>query len=162
MNLLARLQAIAKASNRPAARFVPFNLGQLISHSIVAAPSARDYFANVPEAAINIGLVRILSAREIYSHGKTAIPCCYTLEFGFVPIATELSGDSFAVDVTDGQVFLLSHEKYESDGIHPGWNEDCSQFLATLPVNRKSIIDTSETSWESISQFLDECLEQKN
>jgi len=137
-----------------------FDLTQLIGESLDRTATVSDYFANVPEAAIDSEAFTILSARDIYSHAKTVIPCCYTVEFGFVPIATELSGDTFTVDVTDGRVFLLSHEKYGSDGIHPGWNDDCSAFLPTRSVNRESIIDTCEATWDSIADFLDECLSQ--
>ncbi len=160
MNLLAKLQAIAAACNRPAARFVAFDLSRLIGQSIQLAPSVSEYFANVPEAAIDHHSFRILGTRDIYSYAKDAIPCCYTVQFGFIPIATELCGDSFAVDVRDGRVFWLSHEKYERDGIHPGWNEDHSDFLPPLPVDRNSIIETSEGRWESIADFLDDCLAQ--
>ena len=108
---------------------------------------------------LDLNLYRIFSAADIDLENRDFIPSYFCAPHGFITIATELSGDAFSVDLIDGKVYHLSHEKYEADGIHPGWNADCTAFLPTRPVTRENIIETSEGHWESITDFLDECLD---
>ena len=123
------------------------------------APTVAEYFRTcIPDSQLDLNLYRIFSAADIDSENRDVAPSYFCAPHGFITIATQLSGNAFSVDVTDGKVYHLSHEKYETDGIHRGWNADCTAFLPTLPVTRRNIIDTSEGYWVSITAFLDECL----
>jgi hypothetical protein len=124
------------------------------------APSVSEFFSTaIPSTKLDLGLYRICSAIDISAENQEFIPSCHCAPHGFVTIATELSGDAFSIDVTDGNVYQISHEKYEADGIEPGWNADCTAFLPTLPLTRENIINTSEGYWDSITDFLQECLD---
>ena len=124
------------------------------------APAAAEYFLScIPAAQLDLSLYRILSAANIDAENRDYVPSCFCAPHGFITIGCELSGDAFSIDVRDGRVFHLSHEKYETDGIHPGWNADRTALLPTLPVTQQNIIDTSEGYWESITDFLEECLQ---
>ncbi len=121
------------------------------------APSVTEFFATcIPSAKLDLDLFRIFSATEITSDNQDFIPSVFCAPHGFITISTDSCGDAFAVDVTTGKVFHLSHEKYEADGIEPGWNADNTDFLPTLPITRENIINTSEDRWDSITDFLQE------
>jgi hypothetical protein len=84
------------------------------------SPVVSEYFqTSVPSVKLNLDLYRIFSPADIASENQGNIPSYFCAPHGFITIATELSGDAFSVDVTDGRVYHLSHEKYETDGIHP-------------------------------------------
>jgi hypothetical protein len=161
MNHRNKLEAIAAGCGRSGARFTSFNLSALFPKSLDFDESALQYLSCVPEATIDADFFSILSAREILSNTKNHIPCCHAFPYGFIAIAREMSGDAFALDVHTGGVFMLSHEKYENDGLHRGWNDDTTEFLPTLPYSREAIIDTAEAEWESVDEFLDTCIEQQ-
>ena len=119
------------------------------------APNAQRYFEEcVPAESIDFEPFLILSGADIASHSSEYIPSHYTTPFGFVTIATDTFGDALALDVTDGKVYHLSHEKYDEEGIHPGWNEDETEALPVVDVSRESIIETAEGYWKSIEEFL--------
>ena len=124
------------------------------------APSVSEFFATaIPSTRLRLELYRILAAADISADNHDCIPSYRCAPLGFITIATELSGDAISVDVTDGRVYQLSHEKYEADAIEPGWNADCTAFLPPLPITRENIINTSEGHWDSISAFLLDCLD---
>lgn len=157
------INLIAAAANRPGAHFEPFDPGQLLGNVDCLAPAVTEYFSTcVLVASLDLPHARILSSRDLYAENKSAIPSFYCVPHGFITIATTDCGDAIALDVIGGRVYLLSHEKYESDGIHRGWNADCSEFLPPIPVTRDSIISTADDTWESIEHFLVECLEANN
>lgn len=124
------------------------------------APAVAEYFSTcIPDSRIDLDLYRILCAADIDAENRDCIPGHICAPHGFITIANDVSGDAFSLDVTRGTVHQLSHEKYEADGIHPGWNADYTAFLPALPVTRQNIINTSEGYWESITDFLNECLQ---
>src|SRR6266540_1164212 len=120
----------------------------------------REFFTTcIPRATLDRGLCRILSAADITSENQDLSPSHFCAPHGFITIAADSGGDGFSVDVTTGKVFYLSHDKYEADGIHPGWNTDTTAFLPTLPITRENIINTSEGHWDTIADFLQEILD---
>jgi hypothetical protein len=124
------------------------------------APIVSDFFTIcIPSAKLDLDLYRILSAPDITSENQDFVPSHFCAPHGFITVSTDSCGDAFSVDVTTGKVFHLSHEKYETDGIHPGWNADTTAFLPTVPVTRENIIRTSEGHWDSITDFLQEVLD---
>jgi hypothetical protein len=154
-DLITRLSRLA---GKPVT-FGSFDPSLFYGASQSIAPSVAEYFrCCIPNSRLDLELCIIFSATDLDAENLENVPSCFCSCHGFVTIGTSLSGDAFSVDVTDGRVYHLSHEKYESDGIHPGWNAECTYFLPALPVNRQNIIATSEGHWESIAEFLDECL----
>ena len=124
------------------------------------APAVGEFFTTcIPSSTLDLELCRILSAAAIATENQDLIPSYFCAPHGFITISTDSDGDAFAVDVTTGKVFHLSHEKYETNGIHPGWNANFAAFLSTLPVTRENIINTSEGHWDSIADFLQEILD---
>ena len=124
------------------------------------APSVSEFFTIcIPSAKLDLDLYRIFAAADITADNQDFIPSYFCAPHGFITISTDSCGDAFSVDVTTGKVFLLSHEKYETDGIEPGWNADTTAFLPALPVTRENIIKTSEDHWDSITDFLQEVLD---
>ena len=125
------------------------------------APSVSEFFAScIPSAKLDLDLYRIYSAEDITSDNQDFIPSYICGPHGFITLSTDSCGDAFSVDVTTGRVFHLSHEKYETDGIEPGWNADTTAFLPALPVTRANIIDTSEGHWVQHRRlFLQEVLD---
>lgn len=161
MNHKNKIETIAAGCGRSAVRFTSFDLTSLFPKNAEFEETALQYLSCVPEATIDADFFSILSAREILSITKSHIPCCHAFPYGFIAIGRELSGDAFALDVHTGNVFMLSHEKYENDGLHCGWNDDTTAFLPVLAYSREAIIDTAEAEWESVDEFLDTCIEQQ-
>lgn len=154
----SKVESIARAAKRPGVLFAAFDPGNLFQ-GLPIVPSASEYLSScVPAASVDLSFARLLGARDIFSENRSAIPSFYCAPFGFVTIATDRCGDALSLDVIDGKVYQLSHEKYESDGIHPGWNADHSAFLPPLSVSRSSIIETSERHWDNLIDFLDDLL----
>jgi hypothetical protein len=155
------LSQLARLAGQAAVSFGAFDPSPLFAgahYEFTAAVS--EYFQTcVPSVKLDLTLYRIFSGVDISSENHGSIPSCFCAPHGFITIATELSGDAFAVDVTDGRVYHFSHEKYEIDGIHPGWNADISAFLPMVPVTRENIIQTPQGHWENIADFLRECLD---
>ncbi len=157
-DLVSQLSRLAGQHSPTLGAFDPTPLFAGASYAF--APTVTEYFRTcVPSSRLDLNLYRIFSAGDIDSENRDFVPSYFCAPHGFITIATELSGDAFSLDVTDGRVYHLSHEKYETDGIHPGWNADSTAFLPTLPVTRHNITGTSEGYWESITDFLNECLE---
>ena len=148
---------LSRLAGQQAATLGAFDPASLFSgaHYDLAHTVAEYFRTCIPSSRLDLDLYRLFSAADIDSENRDFVPSYFCAPHGFITIATELSGDAFSVDVTDGRVHHISHEKYETDGIHPGWNADCTAFLPTLPVTRQNIIDTSEGYWESIAAFLD-------
>jgi hypothetical protein len=158
-NLLTQL---AKLTGHTAVSFGAFDPHELPAGTgYLFAPIVRDYLGEcIPSVSLDLGLCRILSAADIAYENRALFPSSLCAPHGFITIATELNGDACALNVTDGKIHLISHEKYEGDGIHPGWNADFTGFLDTLPITRQNIIDTAEGCWKSITDFLQECLKE--
>ena len=140
------------------ANYSPYDIATLVGSELIHDASVVEYFQSVPETTIEHEIIKIISATQIRRECEEAIPCCYIAKFGFVPIASDMSGDPFCVDVTCGNVYLISHDIYEGAEISPGWNADTTAFLPNLPINRETIIETSEGCWDSIAEFLEFCL----
>lgn len=156
--LLAKLAHLAGQDSVRLGAFDPSTLFGDAPHEF--APVAREYFGEcVPHATLDLNFHRILADEDIRAENQDLIPSYFCVPHGFITIATDLGGNAYSVDVTDGKVYHLSHDTYESDGIHPGWNSDHTEFLPPLPVSRQNIINTSKGFWESIPEFLQECLE---
>jgi len=155
------LQKIAALTGQGAVAFGRFDVSQLRPGGFNSlAPSVTEFFAShVPTTDLALDHVRILSGKSLIEENRDCIPSCFCTPYGFITIASGVSGDAFAFDVTDGKVYLLSHEKYEADGIQSGWNADHTDFLPPLPIDRENIIKTSEGSWDSLSDFLQECFD---
>lgn len=141
-------------------QFVPFDVTQLckLPPRSLAIDAAMYFQTCVPISDLDLNGICILSADSIKEENLELIPSYLCLPLGYVSVARTDCGDAFAVDVQTGQVHLLSHEKFEGDRIEPGWNDDHSGFLPSLPITRENVVTTAEGSWNSVSDFLAECL----
>jgi uncharacterized Fe-S center protein len=115
-----------------------------------------EYFSGcIPAETLKLKHHRILSPHQILEENQNLIPGCYSIGYGLPVIATDDSGDAVSVDIESGRVYLLSHDKFESDGLHRGWNEEMTDFLPVLPFTRANIIKTAEEDWDSIEDFIE-------
>jgi len=115
-----------------------------------------EYFSScVPAPTLSLRYHRILSPHHILNENQDLIPGCYCATFGLLVIATDDSGGAISVDVESGRLYQLSHDKFESDGLHRGWNDAMTDFLPVLPFNRENIILTAEKEWDSITDFIE-------
>lgn len=115
-----------------------------------------DYIENcLPTSDLEIGYFTILDENRIVLESTEMIPGSYVSEFGFIPIVVYYSGNPYVLDVSSGKVFGIEHGKYEPNGISAGWNSNFTGFLPRIPINRQSIIDTAESSFENLFEFFD-------
>jgi hypothetical protein len=115
-----------------------------------------DYIENcLPTSDLEVGNFTILNEDRIILESTELIPGSYISEFGFVPIVVYYSGDPYVLDVVSGKVFGIGHGKYETNGISAGWNSSFTKLLPRIPINRQSIIDTAESSFENLFEFFD-------
>lgn len=158
----ALLQKLAALAGQPSATLGSWDPEPLFAHnSFELSPTVAEYFSScVPSVRLPLDFSSIFATKDLLEQNRGFVPSYYCVRHGFITIATMRNGDAFSVDVRDGKVYVLSHEKYEKDGIHPGWNEGCTAFLPVLPVTRQNIIETSDGYWDSIPEFLEECLAQ--
>ena len=119
---------------------------------------ASDYLSSVPENTLSVGYYNLLAHEDILNFSENHIPGYHCIPYGFVVIARDLSGDVASLDLTTGEVYLMSHDKFEEDGLHPGWNADLTEFLPVLPYSRKVILDHTEGYWTDVSSFLSDLI----
>ncbi len=112
--------------------------------------SVREYFGSqIPSVSIRSKLFsaadiyRLIGRDELVEHNRQCVPSCDILAAGFVTIATDISGDAVAIDVTDGQVYLVEHET--------NWEEE----LDGDPMGRRQkVIDQSYREATTIDEFV--------
>jgi hypothetical protein len=112
--------------------------------------SVEHYFrSQIPDISITSKLFeaadvyRLVGRDQLHEQNLEYIPSCYIIAAGFVTIGTDISGDAVAVDVTDGCVYLVSHET--------DWEDE----LDHAPMaNRGKVIDDSTALAATIDEFL--------
>jgi len=124
-----------------------------------ACESAKAYLAAVPAQTLEVGYFRLLGPEGIRDHNQNHIPSYHCTPFGLVTIATNQSGDAASLDLATGHVFLLSHEKFEEDGLHLGWNEEKTGFLPVVSYSKEAIMDSSDGFWDDVTVFLSDLVE---
>ena len=142
----------------PPVSFTGWELGPLAGAS--ACPAVIDYFTrSIPATTLDFGHFRWLSPAGLHEENIDLIPGSEMFSHGIVTIAATNTGDAIAVDVSDGRVYLVSHEKFEHGMLSPGWKADFSGFEAPLPVTRANIVTTCEGGWTDIPSALKSLLE---
>jgi len=140
--LVSKLSRLAGQASASFGAFDPSPL--LAGGSFELAPTVTEYFQTcIPDLRLDLECCSILAAADLIFEHHDLIPSCFCAPRGLISIARQNNGDSFSVDVRTGKVYLLSHEKYETNAIEPGWNSDLTGFLPALPVRRENIINTS-------------------
>ena len=157
----AILSQLARFAKQSAVSFESFDPTPLFAgQRYEFAPSVSEFFStSIPSTSLNLELIRFFSAADIRSENQELIPGHRCAPHGFITIASGRNGDAYSLDVTDGKVYQISHEKFEADEIEQGWNADCTAFLPALPISRQNIINTSDGCWNCVTDFLYDCLE---
>ena len=156
-------ELIAKLSefvDEDSPKFQPFDPASLLSGNAYSlADAVTEYFQTcIPMNNIELSSVTMLSVDRILMENSELIPGCRCAPYGLITFAIDMGGDSFSVDVTDGQVYRLSAGEFESDEmISPGWNEDCTAFLPNVPITRENIIKVASEHYDDITHFLENC-----
>ena len=120
-----------------------------------ACSSVIEYFSDsVPALTLDFGHLRLLSPTQLFQENTELIPGCEISPHGIVTIAATDTGDSVAVDLLSGIVFLVSHDKFEGGMISPGWKPDYSGFFDSIPITRANIITACEVEWPDIQSAL--------
>jgi len=153
-HLIDRLSICAE---NPECGMTSFRLSLLLGDTKRNIPiQVSEYFSScIPAVTLKLQHHRILSPHHILEENQGLIPGCYCVSYGLPVIATDDSGDAISIDIESGHVYLLSHDKFEPDGLQRGWNEAMTDFLPLLSFTRENIIQTAEEEWDSIEDFLE-------
>jgi hypothetical protein len=148
--------------------FTPVTLGGcdlstiLRKQPVEVSDAAAEFFATCIQTERDSGPSDIVfHSRQDIANVNHNFPCDRIVCHGFVTFASLCDGDVVAMDVTDGAVYHISHDKYDSDGgISQGWNHGCSALLPDLPITREHIIKTAERCLGPIDEHLDQLLRE--
>lgn len=151
------IERLSKYGGNPKFETTSLRLSMLLGEAFRTIDlQVSEYFSNcVPALTLSLRCHRILSPHHILEENQDLIPGCYCSICGLLVIATDDSGNAISVDVENGRVYQFSHDKFESDGLHRGWNEGVTDFLPALPFTRENIILIAEKEWDSVTEFIE-------
>lgn len=120
-----------------------------------ACSSVIDYFSDsVPASTLDFGNLRLVSPTHLSQENTELLPGCEISPHGIITMAATDTGDSVAVDLSSGVVYLVSLDKFEGRMISPGWKPDYSGFFDSIPITRANIIAACELKWPDIQSAL--------
>ncbi len=127
-----------------------FDLARLGIERDAMDASVEDYFrSQIPDIPITSKLFaaadvyRLIARDQLPERNREYIPSRDIIAAGFVTIGTDISGDAVAVDVTDGCVYLVSHEI--------DWEDELDHDPM---ANRGKVINDSTALAATIGEFL--------
>ena len=152
------IETFARKVGLPQPSFTGWNFRSL--YDAEACSSVVEYFSDsVPASTLDFGHLRLVSPIHLSQENTELLPGCEISPHGIVTIAATDTGDSVAVDLLSGVVYLVSLDKFEGSMISPGWKPDYSGFFDSIPITRANIITACEVEWPDIQSALISLLE---
>lgn len=152
------IQEIALLSGVEVGELGGFEISALELETEAMDPSVVDYFRSIiPDVPIHSKLFdaadvyRLCSRTGLRIENYDSVPGCYIVKAGFVTIGCDTCGDAVALDITDGNVYLVSHEM------------DWETELGENPMaNRGRVIEEATPLASTIEEFLEAWRDELN
>ncbi len=154
MSASTKLRKLAESAFKFAGESVPLGFDvTLISATTFRLPHGlpeelRSLLENDWPSDFFVGAIEFIGPQRIKTEHEELYPGLGILPFGFICIGSDGAGAMFSYDTADSRVYLLSHECFSDDGLHPFGSSD-------IEMNAENIKSVAIETWDTLEALFD-------